>query len=206
MNQTTFSSDYISKAAEQFSSTTEEQLLRAIAGGDERAFTELYRRYSQSLYNYLLRLMHDPAGAEDVLQEVFLAIWQGASGYRGSASVKTWVYRISHHRAVSWIRQHRRMAAYDDDAEPSGDAGPEDVTVGAWQHDDIRWALRRLSPKHRAVLELVFEQSLSYIEIAHVLNIPLGTIKSRMSYALRALNGLLKGKRMLDKPEDQAEE
>jgi len=206
LGQTIFSGSSVDRGDQRFGSASEAQLLISIITGDEHAFTELYRRYSQGLYNYLLRLMGDPSGAEDVLQEVFLVVWQTADSYRGGASVKTWIYRIGHHRAVSWLRQHRRAVAYDESTVFLSEAEPEQGRDNAWQDDDIQKALGRLSPKHRAVLELAFVQDLSYQEIAHVLNIPLGTIKSRMSYALRAIGGILKGKKTPDQIKGQAED
>ncbi len=206
LGQTASSGNLVDRGEQQFGASADEQLLVSIVEGDENAFAELYRRYSQGLYNYLLRLMYDSSGAEDVLQDVFLVVWQNAGSYRGGASVKTWVYRIGHHRAISWLRQHRRTIAFDDNNDPTIGAGPEPEPDGTWQDDDIQNALRRLSPKHRAVLELAFVQDLSYLEIAHILNIPLGTIKSRMSYALRAIGGILKGNQTPDQAEGQAEE
>ncbi len=92
---------------EQPADSTDRLLLQAVAQGDENAIGELYQRYQAPLYNYLLRLMREPAGAEDLLQEIFIAVWQGAGRFRGEAKVKTWLFRIAHNQAVSWLRRLR---------------------------------------------------------------------------------------------------
>lgn len=185
------------------------ELVRRIARGDERAFGQLYHAYSVSLYNYVLRLVHDPAVAENLLQEVFVAAWQGASGFRGGAQARTWLFRIAHHQAVSWLRRERadisldeagtaaeQLADRDSAGGPNGSVtGSSDVEAAAWstwQVDQIRAALDGLAPNHRAVIELVFFHELSYAEVAEVLDCPVGTVKSRMSWARRHLADALK--------------
>lgn len=182
-------------------------LVRRVAGGDEHAFALLYRGHGTPLYNYILRLVRDTAVAENVLQDVFVAVWQGAGGFRGGAQVRTWLFRIAHHRAVSWLRRERAAGegpAGDDvergdagdgiaaaSAEDDG-SGPEARAMAAWDAGRIRDALDGLSPDHRAVVELVFFHGLSYAEVAEVAGCPVGTVKSRMSWARRYLAGALR--------------
>lgn len=185
------------------------ELVRRVARGDERAFGQLYHAYSVSLYNYVLRLVHDPAVAENLLQEVFVAVWQGAGGFRGGAQARTWFFRIAHHQAVSWLRRERAEISLDgpvatadglaerdttDDMVRSlaGHSDVESVAWSAWRADQIRAVLDRLAPNHRAVIELVFFHELSYTEVAEVLDCPVGTVKSRMSWARRYLADALK--------------
>ena len=167
------------------------ELLRQVAAGDEAAFAELYDQYAPPVYNYLLRLVNEPAIAEEILQEVFLAMWQSAHRFREEAKVKTWLLRIAHHQAVSWLRRTRAVLWPNDELEADGDDHVEEHLARSWQIDRVRAALAQLTPTHRAVIELTFAQGLSYAEIAEVMNCPIGTVKSRMSYALRRLNGLL---------------
>jgi RNA polymerase sigma-70 factor, ECF subfamily len=166
-------------------------LVRRVAAGDEAAFAELYDLYAPPVYNYLLRLVNESAVAEDILQEVFLALWRGARNFRAEAQVKTWLLRIAHHQAVSWLRRKRAVLWSDDELDQEAAVSLEDDLTGSWQIDQLRGALARLSPKHRAVIELTFVHGLSYLEIAQVMNCPIGTVKSRMSYALRHMNELL---------------
>jgi len=187
MNLNTITSDIISGENDKsFSSASDVLLLRWIAGGDELAFSELYQRYYVQIFNYVLRLIHEPKEAEDVLQEIFMAVWRGAYRFREQAQVKTWLYRIAHNQAISWLRKHRPVIPLEDAMDINSE-GPEHTTVDIMQRIEVRKAINCLSIKHRAVLELAFVQGMSYKDIAHVVGCPVGTVKSRMSYALRAL-------------------
>ena len=170
--------------------TTDIELLRQVAAGDEAAFAELYDQYAPPVYNYLLRLVNEPHIAEEILQEVFLVMWQSAHRFREEARVKTWLLRIAHHQAVSWLRRTRTTLWPDEELEAADDHIEEHL-ARTGQTEQIRMALAQLTPNHRAVIELTFVQGLSYAEIADVMNCPIGTVKSRMSYALRRLNTLL---------------
>ena len=175
---------------------SDEALLTQIAQGDETAFLALYDRYSQPLYNYILRLIQRPKDAEDLLQETFLSIWQSSRRFRGKSSVKTWVYRIAHNRTVSWLRRQKnldRAPASPEELEIRDTAHlPEDALITDWQNARIQAAIQQLTPKHRAVIELTFVQEFSYKEIGEILQIPVGTVKSRMSYALKFLGATVK--------------
>jgi RNA polymerase sigma-70 factor (ECF subfamily) len=170
---------------------TDIELLHQVAAGDEAAFAELYDLYAPPVYNYLLRLVNESAVAEEILQEVFLVMWQSAHRFRQEAKVKTWLLRIAHHQAVSWLRRTRAVLWTNDELEADDHEPIEEHLARSWQIDQIRAALAQLTSNHRAVIELTFVQGLSYAEIAEVMNCPIGTVKSRMSYALRHLNTLL---------------
>jgi RNA polymerase sigma-70 factor (ECF subfamily) len=172
---------------------SDQVLMEAISRGDQNAFADLYKRYQQQIFCYLLRILQDNAGAEDVLQEVFLAVWQGSGKFKHRSSVKTWIYRIAYKRSISWLRKYKRKSNPIPLAEViDTGAGPEETAMSAIQHAQLKSAMAGLPPKHRAVLELAFAQDMSYPEIAEVLNCPIGTVKSRMSYALRNLNQILR--------------
>ena len=179
----------------QLSATAPEEdiyLIQATAAGSESAFSEVYRRYYQPIYNYLLRIVQDDAGADDILQEVFLAVWQGAGKFKKKSTVKTWIYRIAYKQSISWLRKHGRKSSPIELEEviDSGES-PEDKALTEIRNVNIRRAMGKLTPKHRAVLELAFVQDMSYSDISEVLDCPVGTVKSRMSYALRYLNQIL---------------
>jgi len=173
---------------------SDENLVRQIAAGDEHALEALYARYSAPLYRYLLRLVHQTAAAEDLLQEIFIAAWRGASRFKGRAQVRTWIFRIAHNQAVSWLRRQRPTSGLDavDGLPASGDPVVES-TMARWRADQVRQALPRLSAKHRAVLELTFYHGFSQAEIAEIVGCPVGTVMSRMSYARRSLRQALSG-------------
>jgi len=171
-------------------------LVRRVAAGDEQAFARLYHGHGAPLYNYIVRLVHDPAVAENLLQDVFVAVWQGAGRFRGSAQVRTWLFRIAHNQAVSWLRRERAGQGPEDSHDVGGVADaagePEAAAMSAWHADQVRRALDLLKPDHRAVIELVFFHELTYAEVAEVLDCPVGTVKSRMSWARRNLAEALK--------------
>lgn len=170
---------------------TDRQLLQSTTRRDEGAFNELYHRYSIPIYNYLLRLIHEQTVAEELLQEVFVAVWEGAGRFRGHAKVSTWLFRIAHHQAVDWLRKQRPDPVGEIERLPADDC-PEEEAFGTWRADQLQAALALLSPDHRAVLELVFFQGLAYREVARIVGCPVGTVKSRISYAKRYLNGVLR--------------
>ena len=172
--------------------TADHQLLRRVASGDERAFDELYVLYGAVVYNFLLRLVNEPPVAEELLQDVFLAVWQGADRFRAEAKVKTWLLRIAHHKAVSWLRHHQPASSLDEATDIAAEDDHIDERLArAWKADRVRAALGELSPKHRAVIELAFVHDLPYADIARIVDGPVGTVKSRMSYALRHLTAVL---------------
>lgn len=182
--------------AATLSSFSDDELLEHIRLRDEAAFAELYDRYSSAIFNYLLRLTHEQQVAEDLLQETFLGSWRAARRFRNRSSVKTWLYRIAHNQTVSWLRKHRRhQPAFNLDEIELGKASKdwlEDLAIENWENGQLLEAIETLSEKHRAVIELTFGQQFSYAEIAEIVGCPVGTVKSRMSYALRQLEGELR--------------
>lgn len=175
------------------------RLLNQTAKGKDSAFEKLYDRYSVPIYNYLVRLTHEEAIAENLLQETFLAVWKGAKDFRGEAQVKNWIYRIAHNNAVSWLRKSlkdempREVPLKENQNQETPLEDPEKLIIKASQRDNVHLALERLSAKHRAVVELAYGQNFTYKEIARIVDCPEGTVKSRMNYALKRLDGILKG-------------
>jgi RNA polymerase sigma-70 factor (ECF subfamily) len=160
-------------------------LVKSMAAGDEDALCALYAAYGRRLFAYAYRLTGSEQVAEEVVQDALLAAWKGARGYRGDSRVATWLLGIVHHRALNAVRRKRlpidgveRAAAVAD-----GAAGPEAQAEAGERRRALRQALGRLSRDHRAVLELVFYQGLSLAEAAEVVGCPVGTVKSRLSYA-----------------------
>jgi len=172
-------------------SADERRLLKRVGKGDQVAFEQLYATYNLVLYNYILRLVHERSAAEELLQESFVAIWRGAGRFRGRSSVKTWIYRIAHNQAVSWLRKNAGHESLDESQIPADEWRVDESLMAEWQAEQVAIVLDKLSANHRAVVELVFEHGLSYAEIAQIMDCPVGTVKSRMSYALKNLTQLL---------------
>jgi RNA polymerase sigma-70 factor, ECF subfamily len=166
----------------------DEVLVRRVAqSSDERAMSELYDRYAGLINGAGVRYLGDRGLAEDLVQDVFTAMWRGAGGFEPRrASFATWVYRITRNRATDLIRRRRarvRIVGGDAPFEP----GEEDSTGELSRNFDLASALSRLSVVHREVLTLAYFDGLSQSEISRRTNTPLGTVKSRTTAALRAL-------------------
>jgi len=174
------------------SSSTDEELLRHITRGNSLAFNCLYERYGQRLYAYALRLTENPAQAEDILQECMLIVWRKSATYRGEGSAKAWLLSIIRNKCMQLFRQKPTESIEGSDLDFADEAISMEKDLS--QQDErsrVREALQRLSPEHREVLELVFYQGLNQKEIAQVCRCPLGTVKSRLSYARQQLRGIL---------------
>jgi len=176
-------------------------LLARVALGDEDALRRLYEAFRPRLRRYLWhQLGGDLAAVEDALQDVFVAVWRTAAGYRGDASVATWIFQIARYRALHARRDRRGPG---DVRSLEGD-GPEASPPPGWEASTssedgvldrlaLAQALAALSPKHREALYLVSRQGFSLEEAAAILGVPVGTVKSRMSYARKALLAALAG-------------
>lgn len=175
----------------------DDALLAAIAGGDARALGELYTRYRPRLWRYLWQQLDgDETAVEDALQDLFLAVWRAAGGFRGASRVSTWIFRIAHHQVLHRRRDlARRAEGYTQPLECRDEAGAMHVVaVEEASHEEevierlaLDAALGRLSAKHREALELVYQQGFTLDEVAVILEVPAGTVKSRISYARRLL-------------------
>lgn len=173
--------------------SSEQTLLAAIAGGQQDALVALYRRYQRPLFVYLLRLLRDEGLAEEVLQDVIVAIWQGAGSFAGRSRVSTWVFGIAHHQAMQAARRRHLPLISPDECPDTPDAqqDAERVTFSMALQEDLEAALERLSPLHREALELVLSQGFSYEEVAQITTVPLGTVKSRVNQARRLMQQML---------------
>lgn len=163
----------------------DQELVRRVADGDEQALRAIYTSYGRRLYAYALRLTGNQGVAEEVIQDTFLAVWNGARGYRGDSKVATWLLGIVHHQALNATRRKRLPTTEMEDAlhQAGNTDKPEDVATATDRRRALSAALAQLTRDHRTVLELVFYQGLSLTETARVLKCPVGTVKSRLSYA-----------------------
>ena len=173
--------------------------LRAVAGGDERAFAEIYDRYSPILLGLLLRILRSRPEAEDVLQEVFLQVWQQARSFdaaRGRAF--TWLVTLARSRAIDRLRasdsRERAAQRSAEGAPPAAPAGEwaEEAAVRAERAEAVRGALAELPDEQRQVLVLAYLEGMSQSEIAAAKNQPLGTVKTRTRSGLKKLSEALR--------------
>jgi RNA polymerase sigma-70 factor (ECF subfamily) len=180
----------------------ERALLSRIAGGDQHALRCLYAAYRARLWSYLIHQLDGDAGwTEEILQDAFLAVWRSAGTYRGEAQPATWLFRIAHNLAANARRargrrpQGERLDVADADDEWGdvlAEASHEDAVLDRLT---LAAALDRLSPAHREALDLCFVQGFRIEEVATILDIPPGTVKSRISYARLALRAHLAAER-----------
>jgi RNA polymerase sigma-70 factor, ECF subfamily len=166
-------------------------LLALIGRGDREAFARLYDLYGPAAYSLAVRIVRDRELAADVVQNVFLAVWTGATQFdpaRGQPS--TWIMTMTHHKSVDMVRREQRRRTEQLDAAGEEPAGGPSVEERAWRgvaRDNVRAALSRLPDPHREVIELAYFAGYSQSELADRLAVPLGTVKSRTFAALRAL-------------------
>jgi RNA polymerase sigma-70 factor (ECF subfamily) len=170
------------------------QWVRRMAEGDPSGATELYAAYGQRLYAYALRLTGNPALAEDATQEALVTAWRTAKRYRGEGRVRTWLLGVVHHTALKAMRRRSPPISEDMAATLTSPAPSPEEKVRA---DELAACVRRgvqsMSLKHRAALELIFFHGLGLEEAAQVCGCPVGTIKSRLSYAKARLKDALAG-------------
>ncbi len=178
--------------------STDTELLHAIARGDESALASLYDRYNSILFGLLLRILHSRAEAEDVLQQVFVQVWRRADSYDESRGRGfTWLVTLARSRAIDRLRaldsrSRAATAAAAEAPEPTGDASLD--AFRSEQREIVRAALSQLTEDQRRTLLLAYEEGLTQSEIAARLNQPLGTVKTRTRAGLMRLRELLRDK------------
>jgi RNA polymerase sigma-70 factor, ECF subfamily len=168
-------------------SPTDEELLERVGRRDRGAFETLYRRYARSVLGLALRRLGDRGRAEDALQETFAAIWRAAGTYkpeRGAAA--PWLFAVARNSIADRGRARREPPAEAPD-EPSNEAGPDERAEQSWLAWRVHTALGTLPDHERELIELAYWSGLSQSEIASLVGIPLGTVKTRTRSALARL-------------------
>jgi RNA polymerase sigma-70 factor, ECF subfamily len=168
-------------------------LLLRIGQGDGDAMASFYRLHGRVVFAQVLLVVGERVLAEEIVQDTMLAVWRGAGSFRGESSVRSWAIAIARRQTRDRLRR-RRLRIVDDAflAEQPGSApGPEVMALDRAELTEVRDAIRVLAPAHREVLGLAFGSGLSLPEVADVLQIPIGTVKSRLTAARSALNRTL---------------
>ena len=193
----------ITAGAQSSLSEEDARLLRGLRAGIESAYEELLSRYQQPIYGIVYRLLGDQNDACDVVQEIFLKVFRSVHSFKERSSLRTWIYRIAVNEAHNhrrWFSRHRkREVAIDrEDGEHGGfelapDPGPSpfDFAVDRETHFLIERALEEISPVFRTAVVLRDIEGLGYEEIADILQISLGTVKSRILRGREALRRVL---------------
>jgi len=175
---------------------TDEALLAGVLARDTAAFDVLYERHGQVAYRLAYRLLGDPAGAEDVVQDAFLALWRHAESYgptRGSA--RSWLLAIVYHRAVDQRRRRvyrqDRQVTLDDCALPRDAADTWEQASQSLEGQQVRAVIGDLPLDQQRIVILAYFSGLTHDEIARVVHIPLGTVKGRLRLGLHKMRGHL---------------
>lgn len=164
----------------------EQALVLRCQAGDDRAFEELLVAFHDRLKHYVEHVLGNPGNAEDVLQEVWLDVYRKLPSLRSPKAIRSWLFRIVRNKNAHHFRRDRMqtgpldVADLADESEPEPTFGEEDLRL-------MSKCLASLSREHREVVVLRFMESLSYEEIARAANCRVGTVRSRLYYAKRAL-------------------
>ena len=178
----------------------EQQWIEAARKGDQEAFGELVRRYEKKVFALTSRMCKNPEDAAEAAQEAFLAAWQGLPAFRGDAAFSTWLYRLVSNACIDLLRRegrHRDAAgpSFNDEEHPvdipDPSATPQELSERRELREEIEAGLAALSPEHRQVLILREIHQLAYDEIAKVLQLDQGTVKSRINRGRRHLRNFL---------------
>lgn len=170
-------------------------LLVRIREQDERAIEALYERYSGPLYSLAYQVTGGDRFAQDVVQEVFVAVWKNAGRFdpaRGSLS--SWLFALARHKAIDLVRKEANVRRHTADVDLEFEESPDDVDQEAWlrlRRDAVRKAMVALPEAQRTALELAFFRGLTHVEVSEALGIPLGTAKTRIRTALLKLRDIL---------------
>ena len=181
---------------------SDEDLIGKVLSRDAHAFDALFARYRGPLRRHLERIVRDRAGAEDLLQEVFLRVWTRAEQWSGEGAVRAWLFRIGTNLALNHLRSARRRRHQPLEARPAGEEdedfvpgwmvdasalGPEETTELAERAELFRRLIGELSEEKREVMRLIHEEQMDLRQAAEQLGVPVGTVKSRLFYARKTL-------------------
>ncbi len=179
---------------------SDDALIASIALRDRRALEVLFARHNVRIYRFSSRLTANADLAEDVVSEVFLEVWRGADRFRATSQVSTWLFAIARHKAISARNRQRDLHMDDDIAAGLIDTADDPET--SFHHNSrsalLRKCLLQLPPNQREVLDLVYYHGKTVAQVAEIVGIPAGTVKTRMMRARGRMAQLLKGAGVCD--------
>ncbi|MEM7131317.1 MAG: sigma-70 family RNA polymerase sigma factor [Chloroflexota bacterium] len=189
-----------SEIAEKQSQYTDEQLLKLVANRDMAAYEALYDRHSTTIYSLILRIVRASSIAEELLQDVFWQIWRDAGHFDGKGAATAWMFRIGRNRSLDQLRRQKarpetdEQSSVEDAHRVSGAEQPSAESEAEVQlnREQVVGALNELPPEQKSCVELAYFEGLSHREIAERLDIPPGTVKSRLRIGLEKLERTLR--------------
>ncbi|HFD39492.1 MAG TPA: sigma-70 family RNA polymerase sigma factor [Anaerolineae bacterium] len=182
-----------------YATLDDQSLIHLIIQARAEALSELYDRYGRLVFSLALNAVGDPATAEEITQDVFLRVWQRARQYRADrGQVSTWLTSITRHRAIDYLRrrgsrpeQHSVAWAELAPGDEPVLSGPAEAASLSFEKARVRNAVAQLPPEQRQVLALAYFQGLTQSQIAQVLDLPLGTVKTRIRLGMKKLRDTL---------------
>lgn len=187
------------RSADAIVNTDDRRLIAECLAGHSAAFGLLVRRHQDRLFNAVLRVVDQPEDAADVVQDAFLNAYQSLNSFKGDSEFFTWLYRIAFNAAISLRRKRKAVLSIDglpdskaaDPVDPSEYTRPGRALERSEEDAQLLSALTKLSPEHKAVLVLKDLEGQRYEEIAAILDVPIGTVRSRLHRARLELRDLL---------------
>ncbi len=170
----------------------DEDLISLVGQSDADAFATLYDRHSRPAYSLAYRMMGQRQAAEDLVQDALLKVWRLATSYRAErASVRTWLLSIVHNRGIDQLRSLASRRRTQEKIEASAPKSqPSEAFAQSWrnsQREQVREALKTLPKEQLEILELAYFSGYTHVEIAELLDVPLGTVKGRMRLGLKKI-------------------
>ena len=171
---------------------TDSDLLARVAKGDNLALKTFYGRHHVKVFRFALRILKSEAAAEDVVSEVFLDVWRQAASFEGRAEVSTFLLAVARNKAYSQLRKRRDDQLDEEQAGEIEDLSdtPETTLQKKSKGEVLRACLQKLSAEHREVMDLVYYHDKSVEEVAAIVGVPEGTVKTRMFHARKRLANL----------------
>jgi len=196
--------------------TEEQDLIRRIQNGDHEAFSDLMELHETSVYNLCLRMCGNPEDAKDLAQEAFLKAWRGLRFYKFESQFSTWLFRLTSNVCIDFLRRQKRrpsvsliMEGEEGETEleiADSDPSPEEQILHWERSRTIEQAMNRLDEESRVILTLRVIEDLSYEQIADILDLKIGTVKSRLARGRLKLKKILEDGNILEKSSSKSKE
>ena len=161
-------------------------LVQRILSGDKAAGEQFVIEHYETIFRFLRNLTGSKEDAEDLTQQTFLRAWEALSSFRGDSSLSTWLHSIAYREYTHWLRSRREFVPLDEIVDMPDEQANQNLEAVL-----LRWAIYRLDPEHREVFVLHYVQGFSVSEIAKIVGVPAGTVKSRLFFARQKLRELL---------------
>lgn len=170
------------------------RLVQRLSGGDETALVSIMERYGAAMLAFAQRLVGDKYLAEEICQDTMLKVWQQAGAFRMDGHLRAWLFRVVRNSAIDCMRKKRPILEELGTSMPALSNRPEREAERSWLSGQLGKAMMELPVAYREVIDLRYFHQMGYHEIAEILGIPVGTVKSRISYALNRLTKILQEK------------